>query len=97
MDKTQLTAFIDYMVGDRTTGGNSDDPSGTPHSPELRAFILARLGDETPAASYYIVPQPPGHRARSEASTKQAKALAALLREVADGIDPIPVAPDENA
>lgn len=85
MDRTQLVAFCDYLIGDRIVGGNDPgDPVGTPYSPELRAFILGRLGDATPVAGYAIVPHP--GRGRGEVWTAQADALAALLREVADGL-----------
>lgn len=86
MDRTQVVAFCDYMIGDRAVGGaDPGDIIGTPHSPELLAFIVARLGDNTPAAGYGIVPQP--GRPPEARRIEQGKALAALLREVADAID----------
>lgn len=89
MDTTQLTAFCEYMIGDRVVGGDADDPAGTPHSPELRAFILARIGADTPTMGYQVASQVWRDRGGYE---RQAKALAALLREVADGLDPPPEA-----
>jgi hypothetical protein len=87
MDRAQLVAFCDYMIGDRVVGGTDPgDPVGTPYSPELRAFIVARLGDDTPGSGYAIVPQ--AGRDRGALWTRQATALAALLREVADGLLP---------
>ena len=88
MDRTQLFAFLDYMIGDRILGGCSGEEVGTPHSPELRAFITARLGDQTPSFAHHLLPYR-GLRFRSENQAVAAKALAALLREVADAIDPI--------
>ena len=87
MDRSQLIAFCDYMTGDRVVGGqDAGDPVGTPHSPELRAFIVARLGDLTPGSSYHLVTMRTNTNRPYVAP--EAKALAALLREVADGIDP---------
>lgn len=84
MDNTQLAAIIDYMIGGRTVGGTADEPIETPYSPELRAFVVARLGDDTPDSGYRIL----YGRARNELYARQARAFAALLREVADGFDP---------
>ena len=87
MDRSQLIAFCDYMIGDRVVGGqDAGDSVGTPHSPELRAFIVARLGDLTPGSGYHLVTMRTNSHHPHVAS--QAKAFAALLREVADGIDP---------
>ena len=84
MDQTQLAAVIDYMIGCRTLGGTSEDSYETPNSPELRAFIVARLGSDIPSSGYRIVVG----RGRNELYTRQGKAMAGLLREIADGIDP---------
>ena len=89
MDRTQLIAFLDYMIGDRILGGCSGEEVGTPHSPELRTFITARLGDQTPFFAHHLLPFR-GLSFRAENQTVAAKALAALLREVADAIDPAP-------
>lgn len=91
MDRVQLIAFCDYMIGQRVVGGNDPgDPLTTPHSPELLAFITARLGDNTPSAGYTIVPFP--GRRQQEDWARQAVSLASLLREVANGLD----APDKG-
>lgn len=85
MDNAQLIAFCDYMIGGRVVGGTAEEPAETPHSPELRAFIVARIGDDTPYAGFQIVNQ----QRRNPVYARQAKAFAAaLLREAADGIDP---------
>lgn len=86
MDKTQITAFLDYMIGERNVGGSPEDPLSTPHSPELRAFITARLGDHTPTSGYYLVPGKSGEWYGK--GKEHAAALASLLREVSDAIDP---------
>jgi hypothetical protein len=65
-------------------GADPGDPVSTPYAPELRAFVLARLGDDTPRGGWTIT----GGRKGNPHYTKHAKAFAALLREVADGIDP---------
>lgn len=90
MDDAQLMAFCDYMIGRRVVGGNADEPTETPHSPELRAFIVARLGARIPDSGYRaaigVLQQ---SRLRNPHYECQTKAFAALLREVADGIDPV--------
>jgi hypothetical protein len=86
MDKTLLTAFCDYAIGDRLVGGAVNDPAGTPHSPELRALIVGMLGDNMPLSAIGIVEC----RSISDVYARQAKAFATLLREVADGLDPPP-------
>jgi hypothetical protein len=84
MDKIQIIAFTDYAIGDRVVGSSDGEALTTPHSPELRAFIVARLGEDTPHHAGWLI-----HRPRVDAAVaRQAKAFAALLREVADGIDP---------
>lgn len=85
MDKIQIAAFIDYAIGWRTLGGaDAGDPVATPHSPELRAFVVARLGEDTPHYASWLI----NRRSVDAAAARQAKAFSALLREVADGIDP---------
>ena len=82
MDRAQLNAVCDYMIGDRIVGGTDPgDPVSTPHCPELRAFVLGRLGDMTPQSGWHLT----GMR---QHYMPQVKAFAALLREIADGIDP---------
>jgi hypothetical protein len=84
MDNTQLIAFCNYVFGHRTVGSVDGQEVETPHSPELRAFLAARLGDDIPLYAGRIVHR----RANDPNVARQAKAFAALLREVADGIDP---------
>lgn len=87
MDRAQISAFCEYTLGERTVGGSDPgDPVGTPHSPELRAFCVALLGDNTPTWPWQLCRIE--DRARNSRLEPQAKAFAALLREVADGIDP---------
>lgn len=90
MDDAQLMAFCDYMIGGRVVGGNADEPTETPHSPELRAFIVARLGALIPDSGYRaVIGVLQQSRLRNPHYECQSKAFAALLREVADGIDPV--------
>lgn len=87
MDKSQLTAFVDYMIGEHPIGiigtsvgeVGSAEPIYAPTCPEMRAFVLARLGDNMPVNGWSAI---------SHHDKTHAKALAALLREVADGLDP---------
>jgi hypothetical protein len=86
MDQNQLIAFCDYAIGDRIVGGNDPgDPVGTPHSPEVRAFVIARIG--AIGNSGYQLVTLRTNKAYPHVA-EQARAFAALLREVADGIDP---------
>lgn len=87
MDKTQLKAFYDYMIGGRPVGGAADEPVETPHSPELRAFVIGRVGDAVPPYAHFLIPANRGSAQHAEWAPKS-KAIANLLREVADGIDP---------
>lgn len=89
MDRTQVVAFIDYMIGWRPVGVAGEEEITEPKSPELRAYLTARLGDAMPFYANYIVPRD-GHERRA-AHANEANALAALLREVADVLSP-PVA-----
>jgi hypothetical protein len=52
----------------------------------LKAFITARLGNATPTCARQIIGD--GDWGCAEVYMPQAKALAGLLREIADGIDP---------
>jgi hypothetical protein len=79
MDKSQIEAVVHYMIGDYTVGSASDEELTRPHSPELKAFIRARLGEQTPPFGRYVLF--PEH--------KTTKPFAAFLREIADFIDPI--------
>lgn len=78
MDRTQADAFIDLLVGSKSLGVDSNgDEVGAPISPEMRAFIVARLGDKTPLHAHHM-----------RRSPEMASRMAGLLREVADGISP---------
>ena len=85
MDRSQLVAFLDYAIGSRSVGSTDGETVETPHSPELRAFVVARLGDMTPRYATWIVP---GRGTPIKGEPEKGAAFAALLREVADGIDP---------
>lgn len=91
MDDTQLMAFCDYMIGERSLGGTPEDPIGTPYSPELRAFIVGRLGMDTPDSGYSMIfatRYPNAKHSKKDDYIRQTKAFAAMLREVADILDP---------
>jgi hypothetical protein len=88
MDRSQLYAFVNYAIGDRDIGTADGETITTPHSPELRAFVVARLGDAMPPYASAIVPYRGGLQMGPKFA-EQAKAFADLLREVADGIDPV--------
>ena len=88
MDKTQAVAFCEYAIGMRVVGGSdTGEEVTTPHAPELRAFVTARLGDLMPRYCVYLHPTNRGRYQDAEWAP-QAKAFADLLREVADAIDP---------
>ena len=88
MDQTQAVAFCDYAIGDRNIGGReAGDEITTPHAPELKAFVTARLGNLTPIYCRYLHPANRGPHQQAEYAPR-AKAFADLLREVADAIDP---------
>lgn len=89
LDKTQLTAFVDYMIGWRAVGVAADEEISQPICPEMRAFLTALLGDAMPPYARYLVPANRGTHQHVEWEPKS-KAFAALLREVADGLDPAP-------
>ena len=82
MDRAQVIAFVDFLVGDRLVGVDHDgNEFGTPVCPEARAFIVARLGEKTPSSGYACV--------SADYHRPSAIALAGLLREVADFLDPV--------
>ncbi|MDB5848253.1 MAG: hypothetical protein JWP29_2005 [Rhodoferax sp.] len=77
MDTHQAAAFLEFMIGFKSIGVAGDEEITVPVCPEMRAFVVARLGENTP--SYYNqMVRVPG----------QAAAMAGLLREVADQICP---------
>lgn len=76
MDKTQINAFVDYMIGWRTIAATEQEEFNEPICREMRAFVLARLGEKTPLHGYEAV------RNVNDCGS----ALAALLYEVANGL-----------
>ena len=85
MDRTQLSAFLDYAIGERVIDSADGEDIITPHSPEIRGFIVARLGDKMPIRAWEIVPT---NSPLPLAAKEKAQAFAQLLRKIADGIDP---------
>ncbi len=75
LDTTQVDAFLEFLIGFQSVGVAGEEEITAPHSPELRAFVLARLGDDTPSRA-----------SRVKHNLNQATALAGLLRDVADGV-----------
>ena len=86
MYEVQIRAFLSPLL-DRDTIGvdcNGNEFEGQPICPELHSFVLARLGHMTPINAYRALrPQPGGPDA------EKSRALAALLREVINGLDPL--------
>jgi hypothetical protein len=84
MDNSQLYTFLQSFLDYRCVGidSNGNGVPGKPICPDLKNFVIARLGDLTPLAAYRAV------YAASIDEKRSARALADLLREVADGIDP---------
>jgi hypothetical protein len=78
LDRTQVITLIDYMTGIRPTAfcPETGDEYGPPHSPELRAFLISRLGDLTPWGGLGAL-----HNKSS------ALVLGAFLRKAADAIE----------
>lgn len=78
MDSTQASHLVDYMVGERLLNADANGNEFTaPFSPELKAFIIARLGDDIPLSGYDAFTR---HQ-------KKGRALVAFLREAADAIE----------
>lgn len=79
MDSTQIGAFIDYMLSGTPVAANAETGEEwiVPHSPALRAFIIARLGDNTPINAHQALTRHPA----------KGRALAEFLREAADAIN----------
>jgi len=58
MDKAQISTFIEYMFGWRSLGVDANgDEISVPYSPELRAFMVAFLGEDTPTNGDFIMSQ----------------------------------------
>ena len=78
MDITQVSKFVDLMVGERLVGTDErGNEFTTPESPALKAFITARLGDDMPWHSHDAV----------WVHQKKGRALVAFLREAADALE----------
>jgi hypothetical protein len=76
MDNTQVTHFVDYMIGHRSLGVDANGQEiVAPMAPEMLAFVVARLGKATPHHGFDCFRRP-----------EYARAMAALLREVADAL-----------
>lgn len=79
MDLTAASAFVDLMVGNRVVAANAEtgEDWGPPTSPEIRAFLVAALGDGMPISAYDVFTR---HQHKG-------RALVALLRVAADAIE----------
>jgi hypothetical protein len=89
LDRTQISAFIDAMIGSTPIGTDPDhEVVEVPTSPLVRAFVVARLGDQTLTSAY---------DACLTRSQGRREAFAGLLRAVADGIAPVAVSDDRKA
>lgn len=77
MDRLQVSQFIELMVGFRPVGisGNGEEIT-EPVCPEMRAFIIALIGEKTPWSGHTMF------RRKDEM-----RAMAAVLRSVADNLD----------
>lgn len=77
MDALQVQQFLDCMIGWKPIGvdGNGDEII-VPVSPEMRAYVVARLGMETPNHGYDAL-----------RSHQKAAPVINLLREVADSME----------
>jgi hypothetical protein len=77
MDSLQIQRFLDCMFGWKSIGVDVDGTEITAsNNPEMRAFIVARLGMDTPNH---------GHDALR--SHQRSAPVVALLREVADSLE----------
>ncbi len=76
MDNKQLAHFLDCMIGFKSIGTAGDQEIQAPISPELRSFIIGRLGEETPSCGYQALKR-----------IDETRALARLLREALQGLD----------
>lgn len=93
MDQRQLQTFLAPLLDTRVVGiSEGSEIYGGPVCPELFSFIVGRLWEAMPDSSWLALPlrtSQVGLRADvKEKCRMQALALATLLREVADGIDP---------
>ena len=81
LDGTQVVAFIEYMTGFRCIAVNPENGEefGPPYSPELRAFLVARMGDDMPV----------GGRSTVMRHQSNGRALVQFLRQAADSIEQV--------
>ena len=83
MDKNQIAAFVEYMVGFKSLGIDANgEEVQAPNSPELRAFMIASLGENSPTNGYYSIARKGAH------AEKQRRALATFLVNMGFSIDP---------
>lgn len=79
MDRLQVSAFADYLTGWRAVGVDSGgEEVSAPISPEMRAFVVAFLGDNTPNSGYLMLRR-----------KEEMRALASFLREIACSLDDV--------
>lgn len=90
LDRTQVVHFVDLLVGFDSIGAAGDQEVQRPISPEVRSFIIARLGDRTPSSVYFF------HGDANSPSYANRKALAEFFRELADCIDPVSAVNERN-
>lgn len=82
MDKSQVIAFLDFLVGYRSIGVDSNgDEVEVPICPEARAFVVGRLGVMTPANGWRCVTD------GTPAGRSKALTVARMLREVVDYLE----------
>ena len=81
LDVTQVVAFIEYMTGFRCIAVNPENGEefGPPYSPELRAFLVARMGRDVPFSGRYAVTR----------EQSKGRALVQFLRQAADSIEQV--------
>lgn len=78
MDKTQLQHFLGCMIGWRSLGAAGDEEISTPVCPEMKSFLVGKLGDMAPRYLDDVMRNP-----------EKCIALAALLRDAADMLNAI--------
>lgn len=79
LDKTQLQTAMTALLGEEIMGVAEGEAVTMPNAPMFRTFTLARLGDL--ASSAHLT---------WRWSPERSAAFAGLLREIADGLSPLP-------
>jgi len=79
LDKTQLQTALTALLGEEIVGVAEGEAVTVPNAPMFRTFTLARLGDL--ASSVHLT---------WRCSPERSAAFAGLLREIADGLSPLP-------